>query len=61
MQNINSIPRTSQPIQTEAIDTLGAYREQAIDAITEVINLSDISDQIREYGLEAIEGIKRQS
>jgi hypothetical protein len=47
--------------QTEAIDTLAAYGEQAIDAITEVINLFDISDQVREYGLEAVEGIKGQS
>ena len=41
---------SSEPAdQTEAIDTLEAYGEQAIDAITEVINLSGISDQIREY------------
>jgi hypothetical protein len=53
---------SSEPAeQTEAIDTLTAYGEQAIDAITEVINLSDISDQVREYGLEAIEGIKGQN
>jgi hypothetical protein len=50
---------SSEPAdQTEAIDTLAAYGEQAIDAITEVITLSDISDQVREYGLDAIEGIK---
>ena len=53
---------SSEPAdQTEAIDTLAAYGEQAIDAITEVITLSDISDQVREYGLDAIEGIKGQS
>ena len=34
--------------QTKTIDTLAAYGEQAIEAITEVINLSDISDQVRE-------------
>jgi hypothetical protein len=50
---------SSEPTDhTKAIDTLAAYGEQAIDAITEVITLSDISDQVREYGLDAIEGIK---
>ena len=53
---------SSEPAdQTEAIDTLAAYGEQAIEAITEVINLFDISDQVREYGLEVIEDIKGQS
>jgi hypothetical protein len=53
---------SSEPAdQTEAIDTLAAYGEQAIDAITEVINLFDVSDQVRDYGLETIEGIKGQS
>jgi len=53
---------SSEPAdQTEAIDTLAGYGAPAIDAITEVINLSDISDQVRDYGLEAIEGIKGQS
>jgi len=53
---------SSEPAdQTEAIDTLAAYGEQAIDAITEVINLFDISDQVREHGLESIEDIKGQS
>ena len=53
---------SSEPAdQTEAINTLAAYGEQAIDAITEVINLSDISDQVREYGQEAIEEIKGHS
>jgi hypothetical protein len=53
---------SSEPAdQTEAIDTLAAYGEQAVDAITEVINLFDISDQVRNYGLEVIEDIKGQS
>jgi hypothetical protein len=53
---------SSEPAdQTKAIDTLAAYGEQAIDFITEVINLSDISDQVRDYGREAIEGINGQS
>jgi hypothetical protein len=39
---------SSEPAdQTKAIDTLAAYGEQAVDAITEVINLFDISDQVR--------------
>ena len=53
---------SSEPAdQTEAIDTLAAYGEHAVDAITEVINLFDISDHIREYGQEAIEDIEGQS
>jgi acyl transferase domain-containing protein len=53
---------SSEPAdQTKAIDTLAAYGEQAIDFITEVINLSDISDQVRDHGREAIEGITGQS
>ncbi|HEY7572472.1 MAG TPA: hypothetical protein VH796_13990 [Nitrososphaeraceae archaeon] len=53
---------SSEPAdQTEAIDTIAAYGEQAVDAITEVINLFDISDQVRDYGQEAIEDIKGQS
>lgn len=53
---------SSEPAdQTEVIDSLAAYGEQAINAITEVINLSDISDQVREYGQEVIEDIKGYS
>ena len=53
---------SSEPVdQTKAIDTLAAYGEQAINALTEVINLSDISDQVREYGQKTIEGIKEQN
>jgi hypothetical protein len=53
---------SSEPAdQTEAIDTIAAYGEQAVDAITEVINLFDISDQVRDYGQEAIEEFKGQS
>jgi hypothetical protein len=50
---------SSEPAdQTKAIDTLTAYGEKAINFITEVINLSDISDQVRKYGQEVIENIK---
>jgi hypothetical protein len=36
---------SSEPlVQTGAIDALAAHGEQAIDAIDEVVNLSDISD-----------------
>jgi hypothetical protein len=53
---------SSEPAdQTNAIDTLAAFGELAINALTEVINLSDISDQVRDYGRGAIEGIKGQS
>ena len=53
---------SSVPVdQIKAIDTLAAYGQKAIDAIAEVINLSDISDQVREYGQEAIEDIKRHN
>jgi hypothetical protein len=53
---------SSEPvIQTGAIDTLATYGEQAIDAITEVISLYNISDQVRDYGREAIEGINGQN
>jgi hypothetical protein len=53
---------SSEPAdQTEAIAILAAYGKQAVEAITEVINLFDISDQVREYGLEAIEDIEGQS
>lgn len=46
-------------VQTGAIDTLAAYGEQeAVDAITEVINLSGISNQVREHGLRTIEYIR---
>jgi len=52
---------SSEPAdQTEAIETLAAYGEQAVGAISEVINLFDISDHVREYGQEAIEDIKGQ-
>ena len=48
-------------VQTGAIDTLAAYGEQAIDAIIEVISLSNISDQVKEHGLKTIEYIKENS
>ena len=43
------------------IDTLAASGGKAVDAITEVISLFDLSDQGRGHGQEAIEGIKGQS
>jgi hypothetical protein len=53
---------SSEPVlQTGAIDTLAAYGEQAIDAITKVISLFNISDQVMEHGLKAIEDIKKNS
>jgi hypothetical protein len=48
-------------VQTGAIDALATYGEQAIDAIDEVVNLSGISDQVKEHGLQTIEGIKKNS
>jgi hypothetical protein len=46
-------------VQTGAIDALATHEEQqAIDAITEIINLSGISDQVREHGQSTIEYIK---
>jgi hypothetical protein len=48
-------------VQAGAIDTLAAYGEQAIDAITEVISLYNISDQVKEHGLKTIEYIKENS
>jgi hypothetical protein len=53
---------SSEPVvQTGAIDALATYGEQAVDAINEVVNLSDISDQAKEHGLQAIEDIKKNS
>ena len=53
---------SSEPIvQTGAIDALAAYGEQAIGAIDEVVNLSDISDQVKEHGVRTIEDIKKNS
>ncbi len=56
----HQIYTSSEPvIQTIAIDTLATYGEQAINEISEVINLSDINLRVREYGLQIIEDIKR--
>lgn len=53
---------SSDPVvQTGAIDALAAYGEQAIDAIDEVVNLSDISDQVKDHGLLTIDDIKKNS
>lgn len=48
-------------VQTGAIDALSAYGEQAIDAIDEVVNLFDISDQVKDHGLQTIDDIKKNS
>lgn len=45
LQKYNELYASSEPAdQTKAIDTLTASGGQEIDAITEVINLSDISE-----------------
>jgi hypothetical protein len=47
LQKYNKFYTSSEPSdQTEAIDTLTASGGQEIDAITEVINLSDISEHV---------------
>jgi len=48
-------------VQTGAIDTLATFGEQAVDAINEVINLSSVSDGVKEHGLKSIEYIKENS
>lgn len=48
MQRIKFYTSSEPADQTEVIDTLAAYGKQAIDAITKVIDLSDISDQVRD-------------
>ncbi len=44
----------------KAIDTLAAYGEKAIPAITEIIKDS-LSIDVREYGLDTIKRIKGKS
>lgn len=48
-------------VQMGTIDALAAYGKQAISAITDVINLSNISEQVKAHGLKTIEGIKKNS
>ena len=48
-------------VQTGAIDTLATFGGQAVDAINEVINLSGISNSVKEHGLKTIEYIKENS
>jgi hypothetical protein len=53
---------SSDPIvQIGAIDALASYGEQAIEAITEIISSSNISDQVRTYGSKMIKDIKKKS
>ena len=46
-------------VQMRALDALAAYGKQAISAITDVINLSNIGDQVKAHGLKTIEDIKK--
>ena len=48
-------------VQIGAIDALAAYGKQAIYAITEVINLPNIGDQVKKHGLKTIEDIEKNS
>ena len=48
-------------VQTGAIDTLATFGEHAIEAINEVINLSSVSDGVKEHGLKTIKYIKGNS
>ena len=48
-------------VQTGAIDILATFGEQAVDAINEVINLSSLSDGVKEHGLKSIKYIKENS
>ena len=48
-------------IQIKALDMLGDYGTQAIDAITEVISSSGIDEKVMTYGMKVIEGIKKNS
>ena len=48
-------------VQTGAIDTLATFGEHVIEAINEVINLSGVSDGVKEHGLKTIEYIKENS
>jgi hypothetical protein len=47
-------------VQIRAIDALAAYGNQAIIAITDVINLPNIDDKVKAHGLETIEDIKKK-
>ena len=47
-------------IQIRAIDALAAYGKQAINAITDVINLPNMGDRVKAHGLETIEDIKKK-
>jgi hypothetical protein len=46
-------------VQMRALDSLAAYGKQAISAITDVINLPNIGDQVKAHGLKTIEDIKK--
>ena len=49
------------PVQMRAIDALAPYGKQAISAITDVINLPNIGDQVKAHGLKTIEDIKKNT
>ena len=48
-------------VQTGAIYTLAIFGEPAINAINEGIDLSSISDGVKEHGVKTIEYIKENS
>jgi hypothetical protein len=52
---------SSKPIiQIGTIYALAEYGTQAINAITEVINLPSIDDQVKKHGLKIIENMKNE-
>ncbi|HEY7228023.1 MAG TPA: hypothetical protein VH481_07850 [Nitrososphaeraceae archaeon] len=48
-------------VQIAAIDALAEYGEQAINAITEIISSTNISDQVRTYWSNIIKNIRKES
>jgi hypothetical protein len=50
-----------ETVQMSAIDALAVYGKQAISAITDIIELHNIDDKVKEHGLQAIESIKKNS
>ena len=52
---------TEPIVQAGAIDALKEYGKQAIDAISEVVNLPIVDGQVKEHGLKVIEDIRINS
>lgn len=46
-------------MQIVAIDALAAYGQQAINAMTEIINRPDIENQVKAHAMKTIENIKK--